>query len=270
MKKIITISALIITLMSCGENKNEAGGKLTSFDACSCATVQDMNGEDYKKCKELRTDAKFEADYQKCKLAQTSGIQDTSRITIQNSATATNLNPAEAGAYNFDISTSAIRWYGEKITGKKHNGTLNLKKGYINIVDGKIASGEIIIDMNTLTNLDQSGEGKAKLEGHLKSEDFFNVAKFPDATYVITSATASSAYDYDVTGKLTIKGISKEVKSHLVIAPNGKDVNIGGGLTFDRSEFDVRYGSDKFFDNLGNDMIKNDVLLTIDIKAKKS
>ena len=55
-----------------------------------------------------------------------------------------------------------------------------------------------------------------------------------------------------------------------VVGPNGSDVNIGGGLQFDRSQFDVRYGSDKFFDNLGDDLIKNEITIVLDLKGKRA
>lgn len=269
MKKIAIFVLTCFIITSCGEKKVE-NAKLTSFDACSCATVQDMNSDDFKKCKELRADSKFESDFQKCKLAASIGVQDTSRITIQNAANATNLKSANTGAYAIDASTSKLSWFGEKVTGKKHNGNLNIRAGSLTMTDGKLTAGAIVIDMNSITDSDQSGEGKTKLESHLKSEDFFNTAKFGEAKYVITSATSSSAIEYEVKGNLTIKGITKEVPCHLVIAPNGQDINIGGGFQFDRSLFDVRYGSDTFFDNLGNDMIENGITITLDLKAKKS
>jgi polyisoprenoid-binding protein YceI len=267
--RILLLLATAGMLASCGDSSDKKNGPLTQFDACSCATVQDMNSDDYKKCKELRADAKFDADYQKCKMAAASGIADTSRLTIQNAATATNLPSADAGSYTIDVATSSLRWFGTKVTGKKHNGTLNVKSGNFTMSEGKLISGEITIDMATLTDVDQSGEGKAKLETHLKSEDFFNVAKFPEAKYVVTSATTVNPLTFDVKGNLTIKGITKEVSCQLVVSPNGNAVNLGGGFKFDRSQFDVRYGSDTFFDNLGNDMIENDITITLDIKAKK-
>ncbi len=258
------ITSLIVA--SCG---SDAKSGLKNFDACSCATVQDMDGEDYKKCKEFRADAKFEADYQRCKLAAASGIKDTSMITLQKASDATNLKSAEAGSYSITGTNSKITWYGEKITGKKHNGTISMRSGTLNIADGKL-SGEIILDMTSITVDDQTGEGKTKLEGHLKSEDFFNTAKFNDAKYVITSSVAKNAIQYDVKGNLTIKGITKEVPCNLVITPNTNDVNISGGFMFDRSQFDVRYGSDKYFDNLGDNMIRNEVIMVLDLKGKRN
>jgi hypothetical protein len=140
-----------------------------------------------------------------------------------------------------------------------------VKRGNVTLSGGAITGGEIVIDMNTLTNTDLSGNEKTKIEGHLKSADFFDVGKFGEAVYSITSGTKKNAINYDVAGKLTIKGITHDLNCTLVVAPNGSGINVGGGFVFDRSQFDVRYGSDKFFDNLGNNLIKNEVIMTVNL-----
>jgi polyisoprenoid-binding protein YceI len=262
----IALGATIL-LASCGESNQKAG--LTQFDACNCATVEDTNSPDYNKCKELRNDAKFEADYQRCKLALQSGITDTSLVTISSVENATNLASATDGNYIIDVATSSLKWRGENVVGKKHEGAILVKRGNITIAGEAITGGEIVIDMNTLTDVDLSGDDKAKLEGHLKSPDFFDTAKFGEATYTIISGTKANAINYDVKGKLTIKGITQDLDCKMVVAPSGADIAVGGGFVFDRSKFDVRYGSDKFFDNLGNNMIKNEVIMTVNLQGKK-
>jgi polyisoprenoid-binding protein YceI len=256
-----------LLLASCGESNQQQG--LTQFDACNCATVEDMNSADYAKCKELRTDATFEADYQRCKLAIKSGISDTSKVTIQNADNATNLQAAGDGNYTLDVTTSSLTWRGENVVGKKHQGTILVKRGSVNISGGEIKGGEIVIDMNTLTNTDLSGNEKAKIESHLKSADFFDSAKYGEAVYTIVSGTKKNAINYNIVGKLTIKGITHDLNCTLVIAPNGDGINVGGGFVFDRSEFDVKFGSDKFFDNLGDNLIKDEVIMTVNLQGKK-
>lgn len=258
------VVATIMILTSCGNGDQTAQVVL---DACGCAKVKDTSSEDYAKCKELRKDAKFETDFQKCLIAGTSGL-DTSRVKIQDPSTATNLQSAQNGAYAIDAASSHVTWYGEKVTGKRHSGVINVMEGSL-VMENGLPSGSIVLDMKTLVVTDQTGEPKAKLENHLKSADFFDVAKFDVAKFVIKSATAKNAMQFEVKGDMTIKGITHETTANVVIAPNGADANIGGGMVFDRSLFDVRYGSDKFFDNLGNDMIKNDITLVFDFKAKK-
>jgi len=266
-KNTIIILSAALFLASCGESATK--GSLTQFDACNCATVEDMNSPDYAKCKELRKDTVFEADYQRCKIALKSGITDTSMVTIQSADKATNLQAAADGNYTIDVATSSLTWRGENIAGKKHQGTILVKRGNVNLANGAITGGEIVIDMNTLTDTDLTGNDKTKLEGHLKSADFFDTAKFGEAVYSITSGTKKNAINYDVTGKLTIKGITQDLNCTLVVAPNGAGINVGGGFVFDRSKFDVRFGSGKFFDNLGDDLIKDEVIMTVNLQGKK-
>src|SRR4051812_22003659 len=89
---------------------------------------------------------------------------------------------------NYAVNTklSTIEWTGKKLTGE-HTGTILLSSGEIEAQKREIKSGKFEIDMSSIEDKDLSGEWKAKLEGHLKSADFFNAAKFPKATFVITS-----------------------------------------------------------------------------------
>jgi polyisoprenoid-binding protein YceI len=267
-QSFLFVAGAALVLSSCGSS-SEGPKPLTQFDACNCATVEDTNSPDYNKCKELRNDHVFEADYERCKVALKSGITDTSLITISSVENATNLSSATDGNYILDIATSSLKWRGENVVGKKHEGAILVKRGNITIAGGAITGGEIVIDMNTLNNTDLSGDEKAKIEGHLKSADFFNTAQFGEATYTIISGTRTNAINFDVKGKLTIKGITQDLDCKMVVAPSGGDITMGGGFVFDRSKFDVRYGSDKFFDNLGNDMIKNEVIMTVNLQGKK-
>ena len=273
-KLVIPFVVLIFTILiaACGETKTDAPGQvkaLTSFDACSCATVSDLNSEDYKKCKQLRdADPKFEADFQQCALAHKSGL-DTNQVKFNTDPNNPNIRTTDDGTYNFDAATCKITWRGEKITGKKHSGSINVKSGSFTMSNGNIASGEIIIDMNTIKVVGEEAGSSAKLETHLKSDDFFGTSKFPEASFKVKSAVQKGKQNYEVDGTLTIKGISKEAKAVMTIAPNAGNAVLGGSLIFDRSQFDVRYGSDKFFDNLGNDLIKNEIILTFDLQAKK-
>ncbi|MDG1110461.1 MAG: YceI family protein, partial [Polaribacter sp.] len=77
---------------------------------------------------------------------------------------------------NVDIATSVLNWEGSKPTGS-HNGTVALKSGGLLVEAGTLTQGVFVVDMNTITNTDMAGsEGAAKIEGHLKASDFFDVA----------------------------------------------------------------------------------------------
>ena len=117
--------------------------------------------------------------------------------------------------------------------------------------------------MNTLTNEDLEDEGyNQKLVGHLKSDDFFGVEKYPTSSFEITSATKFSNGKATVSGKLSIKGKTENISFDVV--KNGSAYI--AKVDVDRSKFDVRYGSDSFFDNLGDKVI--DDIFTLDIKLQ--
>jgi polyisoprenoid-binding protein YceI len=255
---------MLVAMASCSNNNSN------KMDACSCAKITDQNSEDYKKCKELRADAAFETDYQKCKIAAASGIEDTSKVKINQGGTSAAVKSAQDGNYTIDPATSTIGWIGENVTGKKHNGNVKVKSGSFTLLNGELQGGEIIIDMRTIKNEDLAGDGQAKLESHLKSDDFFGVDKHSEAKYVIKSATKKDKIQYDIVGDLTVKGITKELKTSLIIAPNGGGASVAGAIAFDRAAFDVKYGSGKFFDNLGDQMIKDEVILKVLLKAKQA
>lgn len=272
MNKSILYIGLCITLAAyaCGGGTTNNTAEL---DACGCAKESvkgSQSPESAAKCQELRSaDAKFEADYQKCVIAARAGL-DTNKVSVKPmDAAGLDLPATNDGIYSFEAAESNIRWIGTKVTGK-HNGSIKLKSGKVEFAGGTIKSGELIIDMPTLTVEDLSGDGKADLEGHLKSEDFFSTAKFAESKFVFKSATAKNKHQFDVTGDLTIKGITKPITAQLVIVPTGESgLKINGGFAIDRTQYDIKFRSAKFFSDLGDKMIEDNFLITLDLKGKK-
>lgn len=172
--------------------------------------------------------------------------------------------------YNVDVTASNIAWTGYKVTGK-HTGTIKVKNGAVQFTNGQLSGGAFEVDMNSITCTDQEGEWAAKLVGHLKSDDFFGVSKFPTSKFVITRAIPQdSKGNYKIIGNLTIKETTKEVKflANLTETANGT-VTATGKLTIDRSDFNVRYGSGSFFDGLGDKTIYDEFDLGITLVVKK-
>ncbi|WP_417886335.1 YceI family protein [Zunongwangia sp.] len=160
-----------------------------------------------------------------------------------------------------DVKESKVTWEGEKVTGS-HEGTIDLKSGYLNVEGDKILGGEFVIDMTSLQSTDLEGESKGKLEGHLKSDDFFGVANHPEAKLVIKTASKKAENTYGVVADLTIKGITHPITFD--IDYDGKAAH--ADLTIDRTEYEVRYGSGSFFDNLGDKTIYDDFDIAVDLK----
>ncbi|WP_299113044.1 YceI family protein [uncultured Winogradskyella sp.] len=156
-----------------------------------------------------------------------------------------------------DVETSKISWIGKKVTGS-HEGTINLQSGVLKFDGKKLVGGSFVMDMSTINVTDMQGKGKANLEGHLKSDDFFGVEKHKTATLEITKVTNQYS-DYEVTGQLTIKGITKPISFNMVIKENSASTK----LTIDRTKFDIKYGSASFIDNLKDKAISDDFELDV-------
>lgn len=171
--------------------------------------------------------------------------------------------------YNVDTNASVIVWTGYKVTGQ-HTGTVKVKNGSVQFTDGKLSGGSFDIDMTTIKDTDMEGEYATKLVGHLTSEDFFGVAKFPTSKFVITRAIPQdSKGNYKIIGNLTIKETTKEVKFLAAVTESGNKVTASGKITVDRSEFNVKYGSGSFFDGLGDKTIYDEFDLQVNLVASK-
>ena len=160
-----------------------------------------------------------------------------------------------------DTESSKITWKAYKVTGS-HEGTINLASGNLDFNGTTLTGGAFVVDMTTINTTDLEGEYKQKLDGHLHSDDFFGTATHKTASLEITSVKASGKNAYDATAKLTIKNITKEV--NFTISVYGSKAT--ASLKVDRSEFDVRYGSGSFFDNLGDKTIYDEFDLVVDLQ----
>lgn len=174
--------------------------------------------------------------------------------------TATATEPINDEKKEVKTDESQVTWKAYKVTGS-HTGTVNLKSGALLFNEGKLTGGDFTVDMTSLISTDLEGEYKGKLEGHLKSDDFFGVATHPTSSLVFTKVEATGKNSYEVTGDLTIKGITKPVSF---------DVSIYGSkatatMKVDRAQYDVRYGSGSFFDNLGDKTIYDEFDLVVDL-----
>lgn len=171
--------------------------------------------------------------------------------------------------YNVDPNASVIAWTGYKVTGK-HTGTVKVKSGNLLMDNGKLTGGSFEIDMTTIKCTDLEGEYADKLVGHLKNDDFFGTAKYGTSKLVITRvAPQDTKGNYKITGNLTLKETTKEVKFFANVVENAGTVTASGKITVDRSEFDIKYGSGSFFDGLGDKTIYDEFDLQVNLVAKK-
>jgi polyisoprenoid-binding protein YceI len=175
---------------------------------------------------------------------------------------------AKGKTYKVDAATSMVGWVGTKPSGK-HNGSIKITEGGIQVKKGKMLGGNFTIDMNSIANLDLQGKGKDGLEGHLKSGDFFDVAKFPTATFKVTGVTPIAATQnvklegatHNISGNLTMRGVTQNVTFPAVVSITESSLTAKADFNIDRTLWGITYGADG--------KVAKEINITLDIKAAK-
>ncbi len=253
----------IFAILAVGCADGEKGKDQTSADngeieACECLDIYTNGSEEERaQCDELRKDEAFQKAFLQCR-AQSAEKKESLSVETPTS-----------GRYQVIAEESQLMWTGQNITGFKHVGTVGVKRGQIEFDLNGIASATIIADMTQLDETNMEDEGKeSKLIDHLKSDDFFNVEEYPEAKFVFTSQEDLGT-GMNASGNFTVRGITQEEVAKVIVTKSGEEhVVITGTMIFDRTKYNVRYGSGKFFDNLGDDLIKDKITLKMKLKAK--
>lgn len=181
----------------------------------------------------------------------------------------------ENGKYKIDADNSVVVWSGRNAK-YAHRGTLDVKIGNVEFGSGKLIGGEFVLDMTSIKDLDLTDDAwRAVLESHLKSSDFFDVENFPEASFAIQKAillenSLAGTPNYEIGGVLNIRDVSREVEfpAMIVVMEDGS-VNGQAHFDFDRTLWNVRYGSEKFFEKLGMHLVNDVVSLELFFVAKK-
>ncbi|MCK5440626.1 MAG: YceI family protein [Maribacter sp.] len=174
--------------------------------------------------------------------------------------TASATSPVDGEKKEVKAEKSSVTWKAYKVTGS-HTGTINIEEGALVFDNDKLTGGEFIVDMTSLVDSDMEGGMKGKLEGHLKSDDFFGVETHPTSKLVFTKVETSGKNSYEVTGDLTIKGITKAVTFDLSIYGSKATAT----LKVDRTNYDIKFRSGNFFENLGDKTIYDEFDLVVDL-----
>lgn len=172
-----------------------------------------------------------------------------------------------------DAESSVIEWMGSKVSGR-HVGILDLQEGYVEVDEDQVTGGRFIFDMRSIENTDMAaGTWKQKLETHLKGADFFDVAKYPTATFQVITATPSrlelpGETVYLISGDLTIKGITHVVNFEAIVDISDSETTARGDIIVDRTRYNMKYRSGKIYDGLGDKMIHDDFKVTFNLTTK--
>ncbi|MEO8794899.1 MAG: YceI family protein [Daejeonella sp.] len=172
-------------------------------------------------------------------------------------------NPVGTESFKVDTERSSIDWIGRKVTGE-HSGKIEISSGELILAGNAIKGGSFVIDMTSLTS------DNDRLTGHLKTEDFFSVEKNPQSKFQITKVTAAGSGRINVSGDLTIKGITQPLSFPASVKKQGNTVvAVAKGVKVNRAKYDIRYGSKSFFNDIGDKAIEDDFELSINLVAKK-
>lgn len=168
-----------------------------------------------------------------------------------------------------NVTTSDVHWWGYKVAkteASSHDGSVKMKSGNIVMKGNKIVGGTFVLDMTSINDEDLTGEYQQKLNGHLKTGDFFEVEKFPSATYTITSVMKNNdkMYPYLVKGNLTAKGVTKAVNFPAIIGINKGLLTLKSSkFSFNRQDFGIAYQS-----TMKDVFVKDDIDLQVSFQAK--
>ncbi len=183
---------------------------------------------------------------------------------------------AQGDAYQVNVEESTIEWVGSKPVGSGHHGTIKIKNGFVNVnTDNQITGGEFVIDMNSIANADlTNAEEKAKLEGHLKSADFFEVEKYPEAKFVITGVTAATDADkqkfkdatHVVSGNFNMKDQTHNISIPTNVSVQNNALTATSEFNIDRTQWNVNYQSDA---SIRDKFINKEINLKLNLKAAK-
>jgi polyisoprenoid-binding protein YceI len=182
---------------------------------------------------------------------------------------------AETTTYKLNTDSSLVHWVGEKVTGS-HKGTLSIKSGDVLFDKDKLVGGTFEIAMGTIKNVDiEDPKYNKKLIDHLNSDDFFNTSNFPVATFKITNTEKLTSDDtsknnYTISGDMTIKGLTFPISFPASVNLNGDKATAKASTKVDRTKFNIRYGSGKFFDNLGDKLIYDEFTVELDLESQKA
>ncbi|WP_353139366.1 YceI family protein [Pseudopedobacter sp.] len=172
----------------------------------------------------------------------------------------------EGTVYNIDTAVSTVQWTGSKVTGS-HHGTVKIQSGKVILNEqSHLVGGEFVVNMHSIVNEDLKGndEYKNKLETHLKSEDFFSVEKNPTSTFKITEVKNQTPASADISGNLTLRGITKNISFPVQVTSASADaLTATADFNINRKDWGVVY------EGMKDDLIADEINLKISITAKK-
>lgn len=165
--------------------------------------------------------------------------------------------------YVLDTSRTVIRWVGSKPT-DSHIGEVKARRGVLQRAGVVFVGGVIELDMNSITCEDITDDAEnAKLVSHLKGEDFFDVKEFPVSRLQVLNMNLVEDGMVSIGAELTIKGITQNIESELVMNERADTITVLGDFIFDRTLYDIKYKSKSIFPDLADKFINDEISIEV-------
>jgi polyisoprenoid-binding protein YceI len=171
----------------------------------------------------------------------------------------------EDGTYQINAEESQVNWQGERVLAE-HTGTVEVKLGEFVIENNELVSGNVVIDMTTII----TDENIESLENHLKNDDFFNVSDYPEASLELTIVEKiTGSQEYQASGDMTIKGITNEISFPVILKEADNGLVLESSFSVDRTNWGVNFRSGKFFQDLGDNLIRDEINFQIILTGER-
>lgn len=251
---LFVVIALLV-VVACGT------GASTSEETTEAAPVQEVAQEEVA-----------EAEATEPLTEEVAAEEDTAAEAAVASDEASSEEAAAEGdtvTYTVDTAASMLEWYGSKPVGASESGTVSISEGELIFAGTDLVQGAFVIDMTSIDTTTQSGDMKQMLEDHLRSDEFFGVENYPTAHLVIKAVEPTAVENqYNVVADLTIKETTDEITFVTDVIVSEGALTATAAIVVDRSIFDVRYNSAAFFSGLGDNLISDEMELTVNLVAR--
>ena len=179
----------------------------------------------------------------------------------------------EYDSVKINIEESKLYWIGRKIH-KDHRGTINIKNGTVFIKDNRLMEAYLKVDMNSIECTDIENEkSNRNLVKHLKNEDFFEVNKYPYSEIflkfnLMKESSVNLKQSYNANGDIVIKGIRQPISNDFFISYKNNIFSTTGEIDIDRTAFNIKYSSGRFFPELADRAILDNFTIKFELNTE--
>jgi len=160
-----------------------------------------------------------------------------------------------------DAAASSIGFTGAKVTGQ-HNGSFPTFTGTLDLDPARVENSRVAVDIDTTSVTTDT----PRLTTHLKSADFFDVERFPRATFTSTAIApgGASGATHTITGNLALHGVTRAISFPATVTVSPSEVTATAEFVINRREFGIVYAG------MPDNLIRDDVAMHLRLRAPRA